>query len=125
MSDVNFKGAMTCAMQVKDLSKAIDWYQDRLGFKELYRLEDAGWAEVNSPCHGVSLGFSVVEQPQVEGGATITFEVADVEGARQSLESKQVKFDGPIHTIEGVVKMTTFFDDDGNKLMFTQSLMEG
>jgi len=122
MSAVNFKDGMTCAMQVKDLSKAINWYQDVLGFKESFRLDDMGWGEVSSPCNEVSLGFSVVEQPQVEGGATITFGVADIEAARQSLEAKQVKFDGPIHTIEGVVKMTTFFDDDGNKLMFTQSL---
>lgn len=122
MDKLNFQGSMTCAMQVKDLSKAMSWYQDVLGFKESFRLDDMGWGEVKAPSNGVTLGFSAVEQPQVEGGATITFEVADIECARQLLEEKDVKFDGPIHTIEGVVKLTTFFDPDGNKLMFTQSL---
>ena len=40
----------------------------------------------------------------------------DLDAARDALESKGVEFDGDTRTIEGMVKLATFFDPDGNKL---------
>jgi hypothetical protein len=33
-----------------------------------------------------------------------------------------VRFDGDTMTIEGMVKLATFYDLDGNKLMFSENL---
>lgn len=45
--------------------------------------------------------------------------------ARAQLETKKVKFDGEIQTIEGMVALATFFDPDGNQLMLAQHLSGG
>ncbi len=122
MGKIQYDGGLTCAMPVKDLEKAIKWYQDYLGFKLQYKLAEMGWCEMESPVQRVNVGLSAVEKHQTGGGATLTFGVKDIEAARKELESRGVKFDGPVQTIEGMVKLTTFFDPDGNTLMFYQSL---
>ncbi len=119
---LDYDGGLTCAMSVKDMGKSIQWYQDILGFKLQYRLDDMGWCELETDVKGVNVGLSQVESPQVKGGATLTFGVKDIDAARKQLEAKDVRFDGDTMTIEGMVKLATFFDPDGNKLMFYQSL---
>jgi catechol 2,3-dioxygenase-like lactoylglutathione lyase family enzyme len=125
MSNINYDGSLTCAFGVKDLNQSLDWYKNNLGFEEQYKLEDMGWAEVKTPCSGVTMGLSQIEDLKVEGGHTPVFGVKDIEATRAELEGNGVNFDGPIQTIEGVVKLTTFFDPDGNKMMFSQSLAQG
>ena len=121
-SPVGYDGGLTAALQVSDLGKALSWYQDILGFTLLYRMDDMGWAEVQSEVKGVNVGLSAVEKPEVKGGATLTFGVKDIDASRKLLESKDVRFDGDTMTIPGMVKLATFYDPDGNKLMFYQSL---
>ena len=55
-------------------------------------------------------------------GAVLTFGVKDIDAARASLESRKVRFDGPTQTIPGMVRLATFFDEDGNALMLYQDL---
>ena len=50
------------------------------------------------------------------------FGVADIDAARQSLESAGVEFDGDTEVIEGMVKTATFYDPDGNALMLAEDL---
>jgi predicted enzyme related to lactoylglutathione lyase len=71
------------------------------------------------------VGLSQVEKPKVEGGPTLTWGVKDIEAARAELEGKGVKFDGETRVIPEMVKLATFFDPDGNHLMFYQSLAQG
>jgi catechol 2,3-dioxygenase-like lactoylglutathione lyase family enzyme len=123
-SPITFDGGLVCALGVKDLNASLQWYEKTLGFRERFRLDGYGWAEIGTPVSGVTLGLSQVESPEVRGGVTPTFGVTDIEAARAALETQGVAFDGPIHTIEGQVKLTTFFDPDGNKLMFSQSLAQ-
>jgi catechol 2,3-dioxygenase-like lactoylglutathione lyase family enzyme len=118
----DWKGDLTCAMSCRDMDKSIRWYQDVLGFEVLYRLDDMGWCELQTAVPGVTIGLSQVEGPARGGGATLTFGVKDIAGARASLEAKDVRFDGPTREIEGMVKLATFYDLDGNALMFAQSL---
>ncbi|MBI1730048.1 VOC family protein [Candidatus Acetothermia bacterium] len=122
MSKIQYDGGLTAALSVKDMGKAIKWYSDNLGFKLQYKMDEMGWCELESPVARVNVGLSQVEKLDVKGGATLTFGVKDIKAARGELEKKGVKFDGEIMTIEGMVSLTTFFDPDGNKLMFYQSL---
>lgn len=121
-SKLGFNGGLTCAMQCGDLDKAIAWYTDVLGLELDYKMDDLGWSELKSPVPGVSVGLSQVEKPEVKGGATLTWGVEDIDAARSALESRDVRFDGDTVTISGMVKLATFYDPDGNKLMFYQTL---
>jgi catechol 2,3-dioxygenase-like lactoylglutathione lyase family enzyme len=122
MSSISYKGDLTCAMQVSDLAASIEWFRTHLGFEVDYELKEMGWCEMKSPVGQVTVGLSQVEKPEVKGGATLVWGVVDIDAARGALESKGVEFDGDTQTIEGMVKLATFFDPDGNKLMFAQSL---
>jgi predicted enzyme related to lactoylglutathione lyase len=48
--------------------------------------------------------------------------VKDIEAARTYLESEGVRFDGEISQVEDMVRLTTFYDPDGNALMLAQQL---
>jgi len=121
---LNFDGGLTCAMQAADMDRAIAFYRDVLGFQLLYRMDEMAWCELSTPVARVNVGLSQVERPQFEGGATLTFGVTDIDAARSNLAHQGVRFDGDIQTIEGMVKLTTFFDSEGNKLMLYQDLSE-
>lgn len=114
---------LTIAMQCTDLGRAIEWYTSVLGFELLYKLDDMGWAELKSSVPGVNVGVSQVESVKA-GGPTPTFGVSDIAQARATLESQGVKFDGETMEIPGMVKLATFFDPDGNALMFFEALGE-
>jgi len=122
MATISYDGGLTCALQVADLKKSIDWYQDVLGFKLLYQMDEMGWCELSSAVARVNVGLSQVEKPEGQGGATLTFGVKDIDAARRELEKKGVKFDGETRTIPEMVRLATFFDPDGNTLMFYQDL---
>lgn len=119
---LGYDGGLTCAIQVKDRKASAKWYQDVLGFKLLYDVEEIGWCELATSVERVNVGLSEVESPQVKGGTTLTFGVKDIDAARKQLESKDVKFDGSTRVYEGMVKLATFFDPDGNTLMLYESL---
>lgn len=46
----------------------------------------------------------------------------DIKAAKATLQSKDVRIDGGIVTIEGMVSLLTFYDQDDNSLMFYQEL---
>jgi len=119
---LGYDGKVTCALNVTDLDKSIAWYRDVLQFEFLYRVDDIGWCELKSPVDGATVGLSQVEEAGGKGGATLTFGVKDIDAARRVLEKKDVRFDGPTQTIEGMVKLATFFDPNGNAFMLSQSL---
>ena len=121
---LGYDGGLTCALQVKDRKAASKWYQDVLGFKLIYDVEEIGWCELATCVERVNLGLSEVETPQVKGGTTLTFGVKDIEAARKQLESADVRFDGATRVYEGMVKLATFYDPDGNTLMLYQSLSD-
>lgn len=121
-TNIEFDGGLTAALAVRDMDAAIAWYGETLGFALKYRMDEMGWCEMDSPVDKVQIGLSQVEDPQVEGGATLTFGVKDLDAARASLESREVRFDGETQTIPGMVKLATFFDPDGNKMMLYQDL---
>ncbi|MCO6438399.1 MAG: VOC family protein [Phycisphaerae bacterium] len=121
-ADLGYDGGLTCSMHVTDLERSMRWYQDVLGFKLLYKVEEIAWCELATSVARVNVGLSQVQEAGGKGGATLTFGVKDIDATRKVVEGKGVRFDGPTMTIEGMVKLATFFDPDGNALMFYQSL---
>ena len=118
---IQFDGGLTLSLPVSDLDEAIDWYQKTLGFELKYRLDDVGWCELGSSVDKVNVGLSVVESPN-PGGATPTFGVQDINAAKATLQSMGVRIDGEIITIDGLVSLLTFYDQDNNSLMFYQEI---
>ena len=116
---IEFDGDLTLSIPVADLNRAIEWYERVLGFQLDFRMDEVGWCELKSPVDNVSVGLSVVESPN-PGGATPTFGVRDIEAAKASLETNDVRIDGEIITIENMVSLLTFYDVDDNALMFAQ-----
>lgn len=125
MADLGYDGALTCALECSDIDTSIAWYRDLLAFELLFKVEDIGWCELQTGVTGVTVGLSQVEAPEVKGGATLTFGVKDIDAARKALEQRDVRFDGDTVTIPDMVRLATFYDPDGNKLMFFQSLQSG
>jgi catechol 2,3-dioxygenase-like lactoylglutathione lyase family enzyme len=125
-SPLNFDGGLTISFDSADMKRSIAWYQDVLGFKLLYQVEEIGWCELSTEVAGgrVNVGFSQVEKPRVGAGPVPTFGVKDIAKARAQLEAKKVKFDGPTKEYPGMVKLATFFDPDGHALMLFQDLQQ-
>ena len=121
---LGFDGGLTCALAVSDLGRSLAWYADTLGFTLLYKMDEMGWAEMATPVAKVNVGLSQVEAPRVEGGATLTFGVTDIASARATLEQQDVRFDGPTQEIPAMVKLATFYDPDGNKMMLYEDLSQ-
>ncbi len=120
---IKFDGTVTLATSVTDIDRSIQWFKDVLGFDEIFRAPEAGWAEITTPTEGVGIGLGQTEEVDGKGGTTPVFGVADIAAARAELESKDVRFDGGIIEIPGLVKLATFFDPDGNTYMLAESIM--
>lgn len=117
---INYDGGLTCSLGVTDLDRSIGWYRDMLGFELLYRSEEIAWCELKTAVAKVNVGLSERQEAGGPGGATLTFGVTDIETAKADLDGKGVRQDGDIMDIPGLVRLLTFFDPDGNALMFYQ-----
>ena len=123
MPGFSYNGTITLSTSVQDLDASITWFKDILGFEEVFKVSEAGWAEVSTPAEGVSIGLEQGDEATGSGGATPVFGVVDIDAARAELEAKGVAFEGATRELPGMVKLATFFDPDGNRYMFAQSLV--
>lgn len=119
---IPYKGDVTLSFGVSDLDAAIRWYQERLGFTLLYRVDELAWCELQGPSGAISVGLGQRERVSQGGGCVPVWGVRDIAAARAGLEAAGVRFDGPTQEIPGMVKLATFYDPDGNAMMFAQSL---
>ncbi|MBP6380298.1 MAG: VOC family protein, partial [Sphingorhabdus sp.] len=108
-------------MGVTDLDSSISWYEKILGCALLYRVDDIGWCEMQTHMDGVRIGLSQNQSVVQGGGATNVWSVANIEAAKAHLDTHGVRQDGDIQHIPGLVKLLTFFDPDGNAMMFAES----
>ena len=122
---IDYVPEVTASMGVTDLDRSIDWYGNVLGFTLLYRVDDIAWAELGTATPGVHVGLGQVDTVPQGGGATNVWSVADIEAARAHLDAHGVRQDGPVQVIDGLVKLLTFYDPDGNAMMFAESLAGG
>ena len=125
MPGFSYNGTITLSSSVSDLDASIAWFKNVLGFEEVFKVAEAGWAEVSTPAAGVSIGLDQTDADgDGSGGSIPVFGVVDIDAARAELEAKGVKFEGETRELPGMVKLATFFDPDGNRYMFAQSLVE-
>lgn len=122
MTIPRYDGVMTPWVGVSDLDKSIGWYAENLGFEVEFRADEIGWCELRTATPRVFVGLYVMAAPPGAGGATLTFNVEDLDVERDRLEGNGVRFGGPTVTVEGLIKRAGFFDPDGNPLMFCQVL---
>lgn len=116
---------VTASMGVTDLDRSIAWYEQVLGFKLLYRVDDIAWCELSTGTPGVNVGLSQVESVTQGGGATNVWGVKDIAAAKAVLDAAGVRQDGEVQHIDGMVKLITFYDPDGNAMMLSENLMQG
>ena len=105
-------------LTVKDLKKAINFYQNVLGLQKKYEFNDyAGF-----DCGGVELGLKTwgeLEKPR-KGEPVINFLVDDIDEIHKLLQNKGVKIiEGPKETLWGG-RILLITDPDGNFLQLTE-----
>jgi catechol 2,3-dioxygenase-like lactoylglutathione lyase family enzyme len=103
---------------VDDMEKAVAFYRDKLGLPVKY--ESADWVELDGGNVVIALrryGSGPEGRPElgVGGGATLVFEVDDIEAAKAELEGQGVKFIGGVFEY-GSVKLAALEDLNGNVL---------
>jgi catechol 2,3-dioxygenase-like lactoylglutathione lyase family enzyme len=119
---ITYVPELSASMSVTDIDASIAWYERVLGFNVLYRADELGWCELTTRVPGVTVGLSQSEKVTLGGGATNVWGVKDINEAKAHLDAHGVKQDGDIQHIPDMVKLITFFDPDGNAMMFAQSL---
>lgn len=117
-----YDGTLTYSLCVRELNTAIEWYVKKLGFKLRHRVDPLNWCELETHIPGVTIGLSEFSESRSKGSTTILLGVLNIVNMRERLESMGVLFDGPTQEIPGMVKLATFRDPDGNRLMLSQSL---
>ncbi|MDP8223667.1 MAG: VOC family protein [Candidatus Lernaella stagnicola] len=108
-------------LSVSDLSTANNFYTELLGLKPVHVNQDVGWAELLHPGCGAHVGLRLAEKDEIipAGGATLTFDVNDLENAVAGLERKGVTFITGVMNLNGY-SFATFVDPDGNILQLRQ-----
>jgi methylmalonyl-CoA/ethylmalonyl-CoA epimerase len=106
------------ALNVKDLSRARDFYRDTLGVPFLF---EAPPGLAFFQCGTVMLMLSTAESPEFDHPAsTLYFDVADIQEAWSTLKGRGVHFrDEPhvIHRTADKALWMAFFDDSEGNLM--------
>jgi predicted enzyme related to lactoylglutathione lyase len=118
----SYDGILTPWLAVTDLKRSIAWYEEMLGLKMLFEAEGLGWCELSTDTKDVAIGLWETTSGFGRGGAMMTFGVHDLQAEKTRLQGMGVEFGQPAWTVEGLIAMETFFDPDGNPLMFCQVL---
>ena len=107
------QGVANVWVPVQDTDRAVDFYENTLGFSEIKR--DGDWAEVDA--NGLNIGLNGREPEGAgAGGPVITFQPeGDLESAVEDLKSKGVEFPAEISE-HPWGRVATFKDSEGNDL---------
>lgn len=122
---MGIKGAKLAWIVVSDLKKSMQFFTEKLGFKEKMFAEEFQWAELEAPEGGMTIGIAQKGyDSQIDSGdnAVITMTVEDIVKEKEELQSKGVKFLGEIIEVPGYVKLQTFVDEDGNHFQLVELL---
>jgi len=121
MSTVQLDSTITLSFNVINREQTTAWYKKHFGFEEIYSMDEIGWSELTTNTKGVTIGLGDSEEVK-PGGMVPVFGTPDIEAARKGLEAEGIKFDGDTMHVEGMVKIATFYDPDGNAIMLAQDL---
>lgn len=114
-----FRSLRTVYYYVRDLPRAVRFYEDVLGLK--VKSTDKDWVEFE-PLNGFVVALYAGthgRQPGASGGATAMFETDDILAAKDYLESKGVSLGHPPENLGGL-QFAEFSDPDGNVLGLVQ-----
>ena len=123
MSTISPDDKITIALSVKDRAVTAAWFLEHLGFAQIFAADEAGWTELSTNTPGVTIGLGDAEEI-TPASTTPVFGVADFDTAHSALANAGVKLDDKIE-VEGMVKIVTFYDPDGNPLMIAQDISGG
>ncbi len=119
VTDLNFGLAQIeqVALPVKDLERAVAFYQKKLGMKHMFSSNGLAFFD----CAGVRLMLSRPEGPEQDHpGSVIYFKVADIHQAYQILSGRGVSFLDSPHRIADMgsyeLWMAFFHDSEQNVL---------
>jgi catechol 2,3-dioxygenase-like lactoylglutathione lyase family enzyme len=117
-----FKKVDDVFFNVDDMEKAVAFYRDKLGLAVKY--ESADWVELDAGNVTIALrryGSGPEGRPElgVGEGATLVFEVEDIDAVKAELAGQGIKFIGGVFEY-GSVKLAAFEDLNGNVLQIYQ-----
>lgn len=98
-----------------DMDAAVAFYRDVLGL-DLRMRSGEDWAEFEVGGSKVALHGSRPGHPPPQTGATVVFEVDDLEAAIRALRARGVQFDADGSDAPGAGRFASFRDPDGNLL---------
>jgi predicted enzyme related to lactoylglutathione lyase len=99
----------------KDMDRSVAFYRDVLGLALRTRMGE-DWTEFEVAGTTVALHGTREGHAPPQDGATIVFEVDDLEGTMTSLRAKDVAFEGEVNEVPGYGRFVSFRDPDGNLL---------
>lgn len=114
-----FKPGVGFHYNVSNLERTLAFYTETLGFKVLFYDTNNRKAMVATNTKDCIIGFAEAQSIAPSSTCT-TFEVENLEEAVQVLQEKDVEFKDGILEIPGMVKLATFNDPDGYKMMLSE-----
>lgn len=117
-----YDGSTINSVGVRDMKVSKSWYQDVLGCKVFYELEEMGWCELTTSCADAIIGLNADPDHKPSPVNAMSFGVKDMTAAKTWLEKHKVKLEGDVIEMPGIVKLLYFHDPDGNRLLFYQPL---
>ena len=103
--------------RVRDLDAARVFYQETLGFTEVYVDWDDRWARLER--NGCEL--AIAEGEPEEEGAVATLDVDDIKAEAARLRGEGVQV-GTIVELAGQMLLVDVFDPDGNRIQLSQPI---
>ena len=99
----------------KEMDASVSFYRDVLGLTFATRSGD-DWAEFDAGGTTVALHGTYEGHAPPTDGATVVFEVDDLEGEMRVLGGRGVAFEGEVNEVPGYGRFVSFRDPDGNLL---------
>jgi catechol 2,3-dioxygenase-like lactoylglutathione lyase family enzyme len=116
---VDVKKIDSVSLPVKDFAKSATWYAEKLGFAEIWRMEDQ-----KGVGFGVGDNSATINLFQRGDPAQLIIQVERVEDARRELEGKGVTFESATTTLPGIGRFAGFRDPDGNRIALLDYTIE-
>jgi len=120
-SEFKVTGIGQIAIPVRNMERAVEFYQDKLGLSHLFSVSGLTFFE----CGGVRLMLSVPEKAEFDHPSSIIyFKVPDIQTAYESLLARSVYFEDNPHLIaemENHDLWMAFFRDSENNLLALMS----
>lgn len=120
-----FKGVSDVFLPVRDLDRAIAWYENTLGFIQTFRDDERRAAGVKTPDGGhltlVESGtFHPVDFPandfEVRFGFNLATDADDIETVRAHLAAAGAEVEPAVRSFDGTFACFAFRDPDGNPM---------